>query len=448
MKHSLWAIAELPGRVPQGDPQASWGYADEHPLTVTLGRDKLAQLNISGTLTKYGSHYSQSTKALRGAIQMLASEPSVQGLLLVLDSPGGQVHGLEDLANDVASLAKHKPVVAYCEDCCCSAAYWIAAQATQVFSNPSAVVGSIGSYSVLVDDSEFLSKHGIKLHVVRSAANKGLGADGTIPQELLEAAQKSVDQTHAVFVQAICRGRGLTPESAGAWATGDWFEAETALQLGLINGIKSYDEARKALQKLTAARATTLLEPRLATADDVAVAADTKPDVASAEGKIMPSESVDIKSLRAACPQASDSFLLKQLENGASLQEAQVAYISEQASTLEKLRAELEQLTAANVALEASVTALKENVTALTPKGSAPLTSKSASTPNSATKTFLTLVSELMEKSGMTRADAAAKVIASNPQLQKQMIAEANAGRTQRYPAVDVSDEEAFESEV
>ena len=72
----------------------------------------------------------------------MEADPAVKKVCLAINSPGGTVTGVEEIANQVRSMSK--PTMAYTEGEMCSAAYWIASQSDAVFATPSARVGSIG----------------------------------------------------------------------------------------------------------------------------------------------------------------------------------------------------------------------------------------------------------------------------------------------------------------
>ena len=85
------------------------------------------------------------------ALAAVANDRTVRNVLLMFDSPGGTVTGVPETAARIAALAEQKNVFAYCEGMCCSAAFWLASQCTQIFSTSSAQMGSVGVYLALLD---------------------------------------------------------------------------------------------------------------------------------------------------------------------------------------------------------------------------------------------------------------------------------------------------------
>lgn len=222
----------------------------EAPAGAPRPTSGVAVIRLTGILTKAPSKFDDttSTAMARRAVRAAAEDGNVQAILLLVDSPGGYVEGTDDLARDVAAAALRKPVEAYVEDLCASAAYWVAAQAQKVWSNPTGFIGSIGVYQVVYDSSKAMEMEGIQVHVVSTGPVKGGGAPGVpITDEVLAAVQTWVDDTNDHFLGAVRKGRGMTPKAVKELATGDIWIASKAKENGLIDGIKSLDDVMAAL---------------------------------------------------------------------------------------------------------------------------------------------------------------------------------------------------------
>jgi signal peptide peptidase SppA len=204
----------------------------------------IAVLEVVGILTKYGTSLSDgpSTLAVRQTLRRAVADVTVKGIVLLIDSPGGNVRGIDDLARDVAAAARAKPLTAYIEDLGASGAYWIASQAGRIVANPAGTVGSIGVYAVVEDLSGMAEQLGVKVHVIRAGDFKGAGEPGSeVTDQQLTNWQREVDEVNGLFLQAVRAGRGLTGERLIAVADGRVHIAGEALKLGLIDAIKSFD---------------------------------------------------------------------------------------------------------------------------------------------------------------------------------------------------------------
>lgn len=190
-----------------------------------------------------------STHWARNYVQMAAADPAVRGIFLLIDSPGGEVGGVQELGDAIFAARAVKPVHAHISDMGCSAALWIAAQANTISANRTAVVGSIGVYAVLDDWSECFAEAGVKVHVVSSAPpHKGAFVEGTeITEEQLAPVQAEINALADEFIGAVARGRSMSAETAKLLATGRVWLAPEAKTLGLIDSVENSDDA---LQRL------------------------------------------------------------------------------------------------------------------------------------------------------------------------------------------------------
>jgi len=185
------------------------------------------------------------SEALAGAV----ADPQVKSILLVIDSPGGEIAGIQELADAVYAARRSKPIGAYASDLAASAAYWIGSQADAFAANRTAQIGSIGVYGVLYDLSEMGAKLGVRTIVVSSSPDKGVGVAGSpITDEQLLPIQEMVDDLAAAFVADVARGRGMTAEAAKAAATGRVWVAPKAQAMGLLDDLTTLDGALAAMR--------------------------------------------------------------------------------------------------------------------------------------------------------------------------------------------------------
>ncbi|MBP7951714.1 MAG: S49 family peptidase [Verrucomicrobiales bacterium] len=139
-----------------------------------------ATVNIHGPLAIHASLFEMDCMGMcsydhvQAALQEIpVAHPRLAACILSISSPGGQVTGSAETAQMVADLADKLPVLAFTDDCCCSAALKIAAPATEFHAAPTADVGSIGTIIAFLDDSEYLAKLGVKWEVIASGDLKG-----------------------------------------------------------------------------------------------------------------------------------------------------------------------------------------------------------------------------------------------------------------------------------
>lgn len=215
----------------------------------------VAVVNISGTLMKGRSSLGgTSTVQARRDVRNAANDPNVSAILLNIDSPGGTVAGLDDLAADVRAAGRAKPVWAQADDLMASAAYWVGSQAERIYANaPTALIGSIGTYLTVYDVSEAAARDGVKALHFSTGPLKGAGAQGTAVTPEQQAYFKGiVEGVQAEFDRAVKSGRGLTAEQLAGVRTGGVWKAAEAQARGLIDGVQPVGKTIEQLARAAA----------------------------------------------------------------------------------------------------------------------------------------------------------------------------------------------------
>lgn len=223
----------------------------EKPYTVINGT---AVIPIAGPMMKARSKFGgTSTVDTRRLVRMAAEDDSVSSILLHIDSPGGTVAGTADLATDVRNAAKQKPTWSYIEDMGASAAYWIASQTSKIVANQTALVGSIGTVTMLVDSSGKAEKEGIKVHVIATGEHKAPGVPGVpVTDSQIAEMQSKVNELNKHFLSAVSDGRGIKLKKPIAEiADGRVFVGKQAHDLGLVDEITTLDRALQSLGQET-----------------------------------------------------------------------------------------------------------------------------------------------------------------------------------------------------
>lgn len=168
-----------------------------------------------------------------GWLDEAEENPAVDRVLLAVNSPGGTVTGVEELAAKVAGYKK--PTRAFADNMAASAAYWIASQADDFVVTPSASIGSIGVYMVVPNLEEFYAAQGIKFEVIAAGIHKAAGAEGLpLTDDQRAFLQASVTSTRDQFRAAVRNKRTFVQD---ADMEGQVFTGREAAAKGLATGI-------------------------------------------------------------------------------------------------------------------------------------------------------------------------------------------------------------------
>lgn len=381
------------------------------------GVPKIAVVDIRGVMTKQGSSFSDagSTVKIRQALREMAADDSVGGILLRFDSPGGTVAGTADLARDIRAAAQRKPLAGFVEDTCASAAYWAASQCPNLFANAAtALVGSIGTYTRLFDRSEADGRRGVKSITVRTGPHKGVGNGGKVTTEQLAAVQELVDNIQAEFTAEVAAARKLTLSEAEALATGQTWTAREAQTMGLIDGIKTFDEV---LSSLSSQITQNKRSNRMSTDST-----NVTPIVATAA------------ELRQAFPTADSDFLFKQAERGATIAQASTAWTAElqsqltkanEATATAKAEAEAAEKATADATAKADEALKAKQTNGVKPLGNGQTDSNAESFDGDPVAEFSSQTRKRVD-GGMDRMSAVKAVARSNPELHQAYLQATN----------------------
>ena len=216
----------------------------------------IAVISIIGAMSKGLSWYGgTSTLQVREQLARAVADDSVSGILLDIDSPGGNVSGTKELADAVKMASKKKLVYAQISDLGASASYWVASQASKIFINEMGEVGSIGTVAVVEDYSEAYKEAGIKVHVISTGALKGAFASGSeVTQEMIDDLQKRVNDINFFFLEAVSTGRKIKLDKLEAIATGAVYSAKEGLKLKLVDAVQSIDDTMQTMGALVSSK--------------------------------------------------------------------------------------------------------------------------------------------------------------------------------------------------
>lgn len=219
------------------------------PEPILTMRGDLAVVRIDGVIANHVGKVEKSCGVVDASDLVEAIKTAgatARGVMLWIDSPGGQVTGTPEVAEAVAAL--QVPCVAYTSNLCCSAAYWIASQADAFYCSPSAVVGSIGVYSAYLDSSRAYEMAGYKVDLFSAGTFKAAGLEGvSLTEAQRTEIQASIDSTYAWFVGDVLKTR----EIAAGDMQGQTFYGKDAVDKGLADACLSFDEAMADLNTMT-----------------------------------------------------------------------------------------------------------------------------------------------------------------------------------------------------
>lgn len=233
------------------------------PATVDAGMtgglqnlEGIAIIPILGTLVRRASYIGAASGLtsyhdIEAMAEQAFADPMVRGVLLEIDSSGGEAGGVFDLAQRLRTLAQTsgKPLWAIADEAALSAAYAIACAADRLWLTRTAEVGSIGVVAVHVDESVADAKAGLNYTFLHAGAHKVDGhPHAPLPAPVAADIQTDIEQLHAQFIALVAGFRRLTPDAIRD-TEARVYRGEAAFQAGLADQIGTRSEAIAALQR-------------------------------------------------------------------------------------------------------------------------------------------------------------------------------------------------------
>ncbi|MGZ6199177.1 MAG: S49 family peptidase [Vulcanimicrobiaceae bacterium] len=181
----------------------------------------------------------QSYTSIHNKLQTLFADDDVRGILLDIDSGGGEAAGLAELVEWLPQAAKQagKPVWGIANTSAGSAAYWLASSTDRLYAAKNSRVGSVGVYVQHVDQSKAIEKKGLVVSFIYAGDHKLDGNPfGPLPDDVRASIQSGVDKLYGDFVSAVASNREMTEEAVRA-TQARVYTPDDAYALGLVDGV-------------------------------------------------------------------------------------------------------------------------------------------------------------------------------------------------------------------
>ncbi|EEK3229720.1 signal peptide peptidase SppA [Campylobacter jejuni] len=179
------------------------------------------------------------------------NDSNIKGVLFVIDSPGGAFAPSMELALAIKDLKIKKPVLVYASGTMASGSYLAGVGANKILVNPASFIGSIGVIMQGADLSGLANKLGIKEQTIQAGEFKSAGTFARAWNENeRNFLQGLIDQSYDLFTGFVAKERALDLNKKDQWANARVFLAAKAKELGLIDELSNYENAKKELEKL------------------------------------------------------------------------------------------------------------------------------------------------------------------------------------------------------
>ncbi|MFZ6871153.1 S49 family peptidase [Undibacterium sp. Di27W] len=191
-------------------------------------------LDAMSGMTSYSSINSLLTQA--------TDDRDVKAILMEVDSLGGEVSGLYDLADAIFAARQVKPVWTIVNEQAYSAGYAIASSAEKLFLPRTAGVGSIGVIALHVDQSKRDAAQGYTYTAIYAGDKKNdFSSHAPLSDSAQADLQTEIDRLYTMFVDTVARNRAISPDVVISTQAGT-MNPQQAVDDGFADGIATMQE--------------------------------------------------------------------------------------------------------------------------------------------------------------------------------------------------------------
>ena len=216
--------------VPNAEPLA--------PNSRSMVVDDTAIVMLQGPLFKKANLFvrfsgATSTELFISDMQTADANPNINRIIILAESPGGTVSGVNDAAKVVASIAMRKNVIGFADEMCGSGAYWILSQVNRLYASQTALLGSIGVMlrpDMRPDGS-----------IVITSVNAPEKLTDLRTRHGRDYAESVVDKMERIFIESVAIGRNVEVDTViNDFGKGSLLLADDALQAGMVDEVTTF----------------------------------------------------------------------------------------------------------------------------------------------------------------------------------------------------------------
>lgn len=217
-----------------------------------LKDERIAVVYGVGSITQSSNEVTAFTADnVTAILHNLASDDSVKAVVLYINSPGGDAAASEDIRRSLQQLrGLGKKVVVSIQGMGASGAYWVSTASDKILATEESIVGSIGVFAVSMGFHQLLNSIGVYQDGVATHEFAKTPVAEELGPNMRRYYELSVEHTYKTFINLTAASRGLSPDNYLSYAEGQIFLAQQAQDLGLIDGIGTFDDAKAEAAKL------------------------------------------------------------------------------------------------------------------------------------------------------------------------------------------------------
>ncbi|MEY8342818.1 signal peptide peptidase SppA [Niallia circulans] len=213
--------------------------------------NKIAVLEVSGTIQDTGDADSLFSAAgynhtsFMEKLDYIKEDPSVKGVILKVNSPGGGVVESAQIHDKIVEIQKEAKIPVYVSmgSMAASGGYYVSAPADKIFASPETLTGSLGVIMSGYNFEGLAEKYGVEFVTIKSGKYKDImSSTREMTEEERDILQRLIDNSYAGFVKVIADGRGMKEAEVKKIADGRIYDGRQAKELNLIDDFGYFDD--------------------------------------------------------------------------------------------------------------------------------------------------------------------------------------------------------------
>ncbi|HEY4365238.1 MAG TPA: signal peptide peptidase SppA [Bryobacteraceae bacterium] len=236
--------------------------------TGSASGKKIALITEEGDITRGGTNedVTDSGITVAGSVKTMReveNDSSIQGVILRINSPGGDGIASDDILHEAKKLSQKKPMVISMGDLAASGGYFIAMTGDPVVSYANTLTGSIGVFYGRVNLKGLYDKIGLSKTLLTRGKYAAIDSEnGPLTDEQRAKLRKEIEGFYSGFVQRVADGRKRKYDEVEPLAQGRVWLGSQAKGNGLVDEIGGLDRAVELVKqraKIGAAEKVTLV---------------------------------------------------------------------------------------------------------------------------------------------------------------------------------------------
>ena len=208
-------------------------------------KDRIAVIYANGPiLYTEGSEEIIGKKALNRALDEILENKNIKGVVLRIDSPGGDAMTSEIILNTMRNLKGKKPVVVSMGNVAASGGYYIACLGDKIYADPMTITGSIGVFAAFPNIKGLADRIGVNAEQVNSNKNSmGYSLFEPLSEGFKNSTRSAIKKIYSTFKSRVAEGRSIEMEKVESLSQGRVWSGKDALHIGLVDTLGGLQDA-------------------------------------------------------------------------------------------------------------------------------------------------------------------------------------------------------------